>query len=88
MSFRVGSEVYVMSRLETGEVIQVRSPIYDVSRDIDGSTGEHHETDLRNLPFRGRIHKNGFYIVVEAISAGGQRSSRHRMYSSTGSRIR
>ena len=88
MSFRVGAEVYVMSRLATGEVILVKSPIYDVNRDTDGSVGEHHETDLRNLPFRGRIHKVGYYIVVEAISSDGQRSSRHRMYTSTGSRIR
>jgi hypothetical protein len=88
MSFRVGEDVYVMSRLDTGEVEQVKSPLYDVNRDSDGTTGQHHEADLRGLPFRGRIHKEGFYIAVEATSAGGQRNATHRMYSSTGSRIR
>lgn len=88
MSFGLGDDVYVVSRLDTGEVVRVQSPLYDVNRDSDGSTGAHHENDLKILPYRGRIHRAGFYIVVEAISAGGQRNAEHRMYTSTGSRIR
>jgi hypothetical protein len=88
MPFRQGQDVFIISLIDTGEIAEVRYPMYDVNRDTTNSIGEHHEADLKALPYRGRIRKEGFYFVIEALAGGGQRNGKYRVYTNTGSRIR
>ena len=67
MPFNEGDDVYTLTARSTGEVKKAADrPVYDVSYDVIPGTGQHHEDDLRNLPFKGRTYFESFFIIVDA----------------------
>ena len=74
MTFSVGDDVYVVSVADTGAVTETaESPMNTVQYDEVSGFGDHHDKDLRSLPFRGRIYFAGFYYIISAAKENGRR---------------
>ena len=74
MPFVVGNDVFAISIVDTGEVERVRGPqINMVAYDQLPGSGEHHDDDLRLIPFEGRIYKQDYYYIVKAAREGNRR---------------
>lgn len=75
MPFIEGSDVFAVSVVDTGEVKKILAPQNNlVSYDQLPGSGEHHDDDLRLIPFEGRIYKQDYYYIVKATRDGTGRA--------------
>src|SRR5208283_3717737 len=88
MPFAIGDGVYVVSLTDTGEVSDTtQTPINKVKYDELPGTGEHHDDDLRHIPFKGRIYCSNYYYVVKAEIVNGKRIHETKCLRNGGGRI-
>ena len=88
MPFEEGADVYAVSSDETGVIHKVKgAQLYDVKYDSDGSYHEHHELDLRPVPWRGRIIHEGYYDIVVTRREGDVRKRDKQPYRLDGRRL-
>jgi hypothetical protein len=74
MPFERGNDIYVVSLCDTGEVTQAAAPEQNtVSYDELAGSGDHHEADLRLLPFNGRVYMLDYYLIIRAERDGVRR---------------
>ncbi len=88
MPLNVKEDVYIVSCDDTGEVKNMKDDaIYLVLRDGDNTENDHHEEDLKKLPFRSRIYHQSFYYVVTASRTSQGRNKTTIAYRNGGGRI-
>jgi hypothetical protein len=88
MPFSPAADVYVVSGDDTGEIHAPKpDQIYDVKRDSDGNYREHHERDLKAIPWHGRITLSGYYYIVDARRDGAVRKRKKQAYRLDGRRL-
>jgi hypothetical protein len=88
MPFEVKNEVFVVTVCDTGQVTEIAgSERNTVAYDELPGSGAHHDTDLRLIPFEGRIYKADFYYIVHARRDGTRRFHETICVRNSGGRI-
>ena len=88
MPLNIKEDVYIVSYNDTGEVKEHKNEsIYLVIRDGDNSENDHHEQDLKKLPFKERIYFRSFYYKVDAKRTPNGRFNETIAYRIGGGRI-
>lgn len=88
MPFTAAADVFVLSVTDTGEIHAAKpEQIYDVKHDSDGSYGEHHEMDLKGLPYYDKIPSSSYFSVIKAWRDGTRRKLTKHFYRNDGRKI-
>jgi len=88
MPFNVNDDIYAVSVQDTGVVESVeRTPINKIKYDELPGLGDHHDDDIRNIPFADKLCSDDFYFIISAWKENGIRYHKTRCNRNDGRRL-